>query len=189
MGLLTEVFRRMPGVVRSLSPTHPLLAWGRDAEAFVVGHDKATVPFGDESPFGRLLDRRAKILVFDGPFSVITFTHFVEARIAPSLGFPLFEDRPSVGHVVDRDGVLQEVAVEVLSDVANRLRREERLVARLEQDSILRKSRLGRIPLLFIECRAFVASAEAMVAGGESFFDVPVSARVNVEQTVRTVRG
>src|SRR5437867_1927973 len=31
VGLLTEVFRRLPGVVRSLHPTHPVAAWGKHA--------------------------------------------------------------------------------------------------------------------------------------------------------------
>ncbi|MCG5502206.1 AAC(3) family N-acetyltransferase, partial [Ectothiorhodospira lacustris] len=44
MGLLSEVFRRGKGVRRSLSPTHPLLAWGHRAEEFLAGHEEALVP-------------------------------------------------------------------------------------------------------------------------------------------------
>jgi aminoglycoside 3-N-acetyltransferase len=44
MGLVSEVFRRSEGVQRSLSLTHPLLAWGRDAAAFVEGHERAERP-------------------------------------------------------------------------------------------------------------------------------------------------
>lgn len=34
------------GVLRSLSPTHPLLAWGRDASAFISGHELTDHPSG-----------------------------------------------------------------------------------------------------------------------------------------------
>ena len=50
MGLVSEVFRRSEGVQRSLSLSHPLLAWGRDAAAFVEGHERAERSFGDASP-------------------------------------------------------------------------------------------------------------------------------------------
>src|SRR6266571_4450992 len=62
MGLLSETFRRSTDVVRSLSPTHPLLAWGRESAAFLADHERALVPFGQGSPFAKLLERRGKIL-------------------------------------------------------------------------------------------------------------------------------
>jgi hypothetical protein len=89
MGLVSEVFRRSEGVQRSLSLTHPLLAWGRDAAAFVEGHERAERSFGDASPFARLLARDALILGFDAPFSTFTYTHFVEDQLADTLPFPL----------------------------------------------------------------------------------------------------
>ncbi|MEH6814112.1 MAG: AAC(3) family N-acetyltransferase, partial [Motiliproteus sp.] len=90
MGLLSEVFRRNKETVRSLSPTHPLLAWGTEADAFIAGHDQASSPFGPVSPFQKLLERDAKVLCIDAPFSTVTFTHFVEDRIANNLPYPLY---------------------------------------------------------------------------------------------------
>ena len=34
MGILSESFRRSAGVERSLSPSHPLLAWGKGRDEF-----------------------------------------------------------------------------------------------------------------------------------------------------------
>ena len=62
MGLLSEVFRRGKDVKRSLSPTHPLLAYGADSEVFISDHDKTDRPFGPSSPFSRLLESDGKIL-------------------------------------------------------------------------------------------------------------------------------
>jgi aminoglycoside 3-N-acetyltransferase len=53
MGLLTEVFRRTPGVVRSLHPTHSVAAWGRRAEELVSEHHQGTA-FGERSPYFKL---------------------------------------------------------------------------------------------------------------------------------------
>jgi aminoglycoside 3-N-acetyltransferase len=55
VGLITEVFRRMPGVVRSLHPTHPFAAWGPHAEDLLRTHHLGGA-FGEKSPIFRLQD-------------------------------------------------------------------------------------------------------------------------------------
>jgi aminoglycoside 3-N-acetyltransferase len=46
VGAATELFRKRPGVHRSLHATHSLLAFGGDAEAFVSGEEKIMTPCG-----------------------------------------------------------------------------------------------------------------------------------------------
>ncbi len=173
MGLLSEVFRRTRGVRRSLSPTHPLLAWGERSEAFLAGHNAALVPFGRGSPFERLLEARGKILAVDAPFSTITFTHFLEDRIAHALPFELYEPAPRTGSVVDAENHRHEIPVKVLADQANALRREERLLDVLKRRRLLRGSRIGNTRLLVIEAAPMTACVDELVAGGWSFFDAP----------------
>ncbi|WP_207060992.1 AAC(3) family N-acetyltransferase [Motiliproteus sp. SC1-56] len=173
MGLLTEVFRRNAQTVRSLSPTHPLLASGPEARTFIEGHEAALVPFGPDSPFQKLLDRNAKILCIGAPFSTVTFSHFVEDRIAPYLPYSLYEKNIFQGVVIDTDNNEQSIPVKVLSSQANRLRREERYVAALEQAGAIKCSRIGNCRLLLLECRDMVDVAETMYRRGQSFFDVP----------------
>jgi aminoglycoside 3-N-acetyltransferase len=173
MGLLTEVFRRNKETRRSLSPTHPLLAWGNDAESFLAGHEQALSPFGPDSPFQKLLDRGAKVLCIDAPFSTVTFTHFVEDRIAKHLPYPLYEEHIFQGTVIDEEKQEHKVPVQVLTAQANRLRREERYIAALEQTGAIRNAKVGNCRLLLLECRQMVEVAEAMYARGQSFFDMP----------------
>lgn len=173
MGLLTEVFRRGKTVRRSLSPTHPLLAWGKRADWLLAGHEQALEPFGRQSPFARLVELNGKILTIDAPFSTITFTHFLEDRIAPQLPFPLYEAEPLTGVVIDYDGRRREIPARVISDTANHLRREPRLIAALEQEKALRRARVGNTRLLLVSCRAMTECVDRMLARGDSFFDNP----------------
>jgi aminoglycoside 3-N-acetyltransferase len=173
MGLLTEVFRRGKEVRRSLSPTHPLLAWGAEADSFVAGHEATDRPFGPNSPFALLLERNAMLLCLDCGFSSITFTHFVEDSLADTLPFPLYEAEPMVGCSIDRDGKRINSHVRVLSREANQLRREPRLIANLEQAGALKQVRLGNSRFTWIRAADLVAGAQALAENGDHFFDLP----------------
>src|SRR5690625_4890509 len=44
VGILTEMFRKRDGVIRSLHPTHSVAALGKDAKAFTEGDEKLDTP-------------------------------------------------------------------------------------------------------------------------------------------------
>ncbi len=52
-GIIPDTFWRLPGVVRSLHPTHAFAAWGASAERYVAGHHR-TLTMGADSPLGLL---------------------------------------------------------------------------------------------------------------------------------------
>lgn len=173
MGLLSEVFRRGKGVRRSLSPTHPVLAWGARAEEFLAGHERCLVPFGVGSPFDKLLRWNGKILTLDAPFSTVTFTHFLEDRISGKLPFSFYDPEPLTGIVIDYEGGRLEVPVRVIGEQANRLRREERLVEILERERIIRRMRVGNARLMLIEVGAMTNCFDRWVDQGNNLFDPP----------------
>lgn len=174
MGLLSEVFRRNKLVKRSLSPTHPVLAWGKQADWFLADHERQLVPFGPDSPFGKLLQLGGKVLCIDASFGAITFTHFVEDRVRADLGFPLYDPDPMTGVVIDTQGRHHEVAAMVIGDTARAMRREERLVSQLKGEGLLKRARIGNTALLVVECKAMVACVDRMRKRGSTFFDSPV---------------
>ncbi len=170
MGLLTEVFRRGKDVRRSLSPTHPLVAWGDRAGMFLAGHDQTDRPFGPASPFQRLLDLDGKILCIDATPETITFTHFLEDRVMDKLLFPLYEPDLYIGKVIDPDGRLRVVPTRVLSDESRQRRREEILWQRARSQGIMRRKRIGNTRLMLLRCRELTTLVETMYANGESLF-------------------
>jgi aminoglycoside 3-N-acetyltransferase len=78
IGILTELFRKRPGVVRSLHPTHSVAALGKYAEEFVEGNEKFDTPCARGSSWGKLLDRKAKIMLIGVDLTRNTFIHGVE---------------------------------------------------------------------------------------------------------------
>jgi len=173
MGLLSEVFRRNRDVLRSLSPTHPILAWGERADEFVAGHERVEKPFGMHTPFSRLLEWKGKILTIDAPFSTITFCHYLEGRIADNLPFDLYEPEPVTGVVVDYEGRQIEVPTRVLSKTANRLRRDDWLEEEMKRQGVLRCRKIGNTRLMLADASAMTEVVDKMYAEGRSFFAAP----------------
>lgn len=78
VGILTELFRKRPGVIRSLHPTHSVAALGREAAEYVEGAECYDTPCHRESPWGKLLDRKATILLVGVDLKRNTFIHGIE---------------------------------------------------------------------------------------------------------------
>ncbi|MBW8351114.1 AAC(3) family N-acetyltransferase [Bacillus sp. IITD106] len=78
VGILTELFRNRPHVIRSAHPTHSVAALGKDAEAFTSGDEYCNTPCARESSWGRLLDRNAQIMLVGVDLTKNTFIHGIE---------------------------------------------------------------------------------------------------------------
>ena len=78
VGILTELFRRRPGVVRSLHPTHALCALGTDAADFVAGEEHIGTPCGKGGAYYKLWERDAQILLIGVNFTRSTYIHGIE---------------------------------------------------------------------------------------------------------------
>jgi len=78
VGVLTELFRKRPGVIRSWHPTHSIAGLGRDAAVFLAGEERTRSPCPREGCWGRLYDRDAKILFLGASLKTNTYLHSVE---------------------------------------------------------------------------------------------------------------
>lgn len=78
VGILTELFRHREGVLRSWHPTHSVAALGKEAESFTQGDEKFDTPCARESAYGKLLDRKAQIMLVGVDLKRNTFIHGIE---------------------------------------------------------------------------------------------------------------
>jgi aminoglycoside N3'-acetyltransferase len=89
MGLLSEVFRRTPGVSRSLHPTHSVCAVGPLAGAITAEHHLGMTTFGARSPFARMAEIDTVILGLGKPYyRVLTQTHSPEDLLGDRFPVP-----------------------------------------------------------------------------------------------------
>jgi aminoglycoside N3'-acetyltransferase len=77
-GIVAELFRREPGVLRSLHPRHSLCATGPRAEELLADHDKCIYADGPGSPFDRIRQLNAQSLCLGMAPGFTSFIHWVE---------------------------------------------------------------------------------------------------------------
>jgi aminoglycoside N3'-acetyltransferase len=110
VGSVTEIFRKLPGVKRSLHPTNPISAWGKNADALLAGHELSATPYGDETPYGRLARMDdAYNLMIDTP--VLSLLHHLQERV----DFPNYAlDGLREARIVDWNGTQRSVMTKVM---------------------------------------------------------------------------
>jgi aminoglycoside N3'-acetyltransferase len=77
-GRLTEIIRQHPDAVRSLHPTHSVVAIGPRAQWLTEAHHRDSHSFGTMSPFGRLIEADGFVLGLGIDLGPVTFVHTVE---------------------------------------------------------------------------------------------------------------
>ena len=94
-GIVNELFRRTPGVLRSLHPRHSLCASGPLAAELLAGHDACLYADGPGSPFDRLRMRDdARILTLGLPRAFTSFLHWIEDFEPQRLPLAVHEPQP-----------------------------------------------------------------------------------------------
>jgi aminoglycoside 3-N-acetyltransferase len=164
MGLITEVFRRSPGVVRSIHPTHSVAAWGSRADAIIAGHERAETPCGRLTPYGRLLEYDGKILLIGVSPSTMTFCYFVAEELAPRLSVPVLTPETYAMRWKDEDGTVRISNVRLFSrDLDHDL---SPLVGELKRRGQWRDQRVGRLRLVLLRARDVYEAAAALADNG-----------------------
>jgi aminoglycoside 3-N-acetyltransferase len=78
VGVIPEVARHWPGAVRSLHPTHSVVAIGPSAGRLTEGHYFSPTPCGYESPYHRLAETGGSVLLLGVNHERNTSLHLAE---------------------------------------------------------------------------------------------------------------
>jgi aminoglycoside 3-N-acetyltransferase len=176
MGALTERFRTSPGVVRSLHPTHSVTARGPGAEELVAGHADAETPFGEGTPFARMIERGMVQLWFGVGLRIFTLYHAFEC-LRPG-GFPIevFSERRIDARVVDEEGRERTVSTLVHDPVTGGRKDPTRDAIRdhLLEAGVLRRTTLGRGEVMAARMPELMAELETLLRRGITIYRIPI---------------
>ncbi len=165
VGLLPEMFRQRPGVVRSWNPTHSMSALGADAAAFTARDHESGTPCGPHSSWHQLMERDAAILMVGCDLTSCTFLHGVEewcevpGRIGPPVRFRL---------------ILPDGSERALDSAAHSDAPSEnywRVEAGLARAGLLRYARFGQARTLVLRARTLYAYTAGRLHDNPRLFD------------------
>lgn len=152
-GILTEIFRRMPGTERSLHPTHPVAARGAAAMWLTEGHDRSETPFDEYSPFQRLQQCNAFILSI-GRFDAMTFRHLADHLIQDKVVYPIYADRLTTVRMIGKRGEEHRILTKAHNpDIACD---HQVVLDRMAREGLLRTAKVGRVPLSLFRLQQYM---------------------------------
>jgi aminoglycoside 3-N-acetyltransferase len=83
IGAIAEYFRLRPGTRRSLHPTHSVCGIGHHADMLLADHLLDKTPCGSHSPFQKMVDYDAKIIMLGCGLRPNTTMHSLEELVEP----------------------------------------------------------------------------------------------------------
>jgi aminoglycoside 3-N-acetyltransferase len=166
MGLLTEIFRRLPGVTRSIHPTHPVAGWGRKAPAILDKHQLARSPCGESSPFHRLIEANGKILLAGAGIRSMTFFHCLEEILQPVMPFSPFTREVYDLQTIGTDGNTYETNTHLFEPSVSARRDCELMVPDLKAKGLWRETHVGLLRIIVLRARDVKDTVVEMASKG-----------------------
>jgi aminoglycoside 3-N-acetyltransferase len=175
MGLLSELFRRRPGVRRSLHPTASVSALGPLADELVSGHHLAETTFGPGTPFAVMAERRTAVMGLGTEyFRSLSQVHAAEDLLGDRYPLTL---RPGTVPVdlVAADGAVHRYQLQVAETPFRR--RLERLELLLGPEELVRW-RFHGVPIFVTSAARVTEALSAAALAGETIYDaMPIRSR------------
>ncbi|MBF0178493.1 MAG: AAC(3) family N-acetyltransferase [Magnetococcales bacterium] len=172
-GLLTELFRRSPGVIRSPHPTHATAIWGSRAAEFARDHAACATPCGRGSPYAKLLEADGKILFLGAGIASMTFFHTVEELLEPRLPRSPFTRETFTLAFRNASGETVTTTTRLFDPELSRRRRIARVVPMLRsRRGGWRHLRMGSGDLLLLNARDVRDALMDMAMAGEYCYDL-----------------
>lgn len=78
MGTVSRYYDSLSDSLRSLSPTHSVVAYGKGAEYYTSRHHLDETPFTENSPYFKLIINKGKVLMLGAQLKSLTVCHVVE---------------------------------------------------------------------------------------------------------------
>jgi aminoglycoside 3-N-acetyltransferase len=171
MGLMSELFRRRPDVLRTAHPTHPVLGHGPGARAFLTGHDCMKFPCGSGSPFERMLAADGKVAFFNASLSTMTYFHYLEHLLAARLPFPIYAE-PVRASIREPGGGVGSVMVCPFTLESIRRRRPQILQQWMREAGLIRPMRVGASQIIVLRLREVTDLVLAHADRGKFFYSM-----------------
>ncbi|MFM7683290.1 MAG: AAC(3) family N-acetyltransferase [Bacteroidota bacterium] len=157
LGAITEEFRKLPEVIRSLNPLEPVCAWGKDAVYLTEGHLNEITPYTRNSPFRRIIEKNGKILYIGVTLdNAGTSLHTLEDEV--DFKFEVYYSEMFETDLINYNGNTIRVKTKVHNPVYSALRKCDQLIPMFINEKVCEKKTLGKSECLIFDAKKMLES-------------------------------
>lgn len=170
MGAVNNLIMKNSNAIRSLHPTHSVVAIGEKAEEYCNNHHNDNTPFGVHSPYYKLLENKAKILLFGVDLDSLTFTHVIEDMLGEFFPVQVYAEKDYKLKVINFDGDEIEVTTKCHSPKISGLRKCESIRNYLVEGNAMQIKKLGMSELSVIDPIGYIRVVCELLLKGISIY-------------------
>lgn len=104
MGSVNRYIASLPNTIRSLHPTHSVVALGKNSQYYVIDHYKDITPFGIHSPYFKLIKNDGQVLLFGATLNNLTCVCAVEDMLGDSYSDYIYSSEIFTTQCIDYNG-------------------------------------------------------------------------------------
>ena len=150
MGIITEYFRKLDGVCRSVHPTDSVCAKGPLADYYTNSHFEQLTPYNENSPFRKLCKRGGKILMLGTTLNgACTNLHTLEDAV--NFKFPVYDKRIFNVKMIDESGNETWMKTKVHDPKFSAKRNCDALKPMFEKENVLVNGMIGQSKSMLID--------------------------------------
>lgn len=170
MGAISNWVMAMPDALRSLHPTHSVVALGASANEYVAEHERDSTPFGPNSPYHKLTLRGGKIVMFGVGLNSVTCFHVYEDMLGSAMPLSVYLDQRFDVPCIGPAGDAVMVTTSCHNPSVSAIRECERARDTLVKAEAIKTYTLGDSELSVIDARLFTVTLLKMLANGKSIY-------------------
>ena len=157
MGSITEYFRQLDNVSRSMHPTDSVCAKGPLADYYTNSHYAQLTPYNEFSPFRKLCNKRGKILMLGTTLNgACTNLHTLEDAL--DFKFPVYDEKIYSVKIIDSEGKKSEVKTKVHNPEYSARRNCDALKPMFERENVLINGMIGEAKSMLIDADKMLES-------------------------------
>lgn len=168
-GLLPEWARRQHGAVRSLHPTHSVVALGPLAGEMLAEHHLDPAPCGSQSPFFKVVERGGIVVGLGVDADILTMVHCVEDILGGRFPVATCREGHFAAQVLDPEGRSLEVET-LIRHPRIRFRRMVRFLDAHTDAAICRRFRYGAAPCYRVDAAALHGRMLDLAVQGKTMY-------------------
>ncbi len=142
MGAITEAFRKIKGVKRSMHPTDPVCSIGKETKFLLKDHYSQLTPYNQNSPFYKLITLKGKIILLGTKLDTVTNFHVPEDMIE-NYKYPVYHTKQFLVKVRDEVGVERMVTTKSHDPAMSKKRKCNELEPAFIKDGVMKRFNIG----------------------------------------------